>query len=431
MLVHGLVILFAFVLEVGMLTFLRGTFGISYSPVVLFLASLFIGLYPIIIFSRNRIIKWRLDSDRRPHRLKIVLIASVIVAGITINALYLSRVFGEYEINAAKSDIIPCIQIMVNRITHNEFPYETISDWGYDLSPNYLPLTWLPFILAKVLNSDFRWIPFAVWCLSIVLWAFFFLRKNPPLIYGALFSMLPFMVLLVFIRYEPDVFGYSIELLMAGYYLILSLSIVSRSNILRAIGIILCLLSRYSLLLWLPLYVMIVFFREAKRNIIIILSLTFLAVLLIYYVPFLSHDRTILGKGYSYYTTCALGEWNLSQDQGDKPYHLFRGVGFACYFYDFLHGSLKDRLRILQSVHLIISALSVLLLGFIYVKLKHRIEYKLYLLFSLKVYLTLFYSFIQVPYIYLFLVPVFVSLSILWVIFMFPIDVRKLQETSG
>jgi hypothetical protein len=176
---------------------------------------------------------------------------------------------------------------------------------------------------------------------------------------------------------------------------------------------------------------MILFFKEAKRNIIIILSLTLLASFLIYYVPFLSHDRTILRKGYSYYTTCALGEWNLWQDQGDKPYHLFRGVGFACYFYDFLDGDVENRLRVLQSVHLIISILSVFILGFLYITLKTQVDYKLYLLFSLKIYLTFFYNFIQVPYTYLFMVPVFISLVILLVIFAPTVSRPELPQNKG
>lgn len=423
--------LIAFAIEIGMLSFLRGKFGIYYSPIILFLASLFIGIYPIVISYRNKITAYETDSIIPPNRVKIALIISSIIIGILISSIYLSKNFTDYEINTKKSDIIPCINILVTRVLNNEFPYKTISNWGYDLFPNYMPLTWMPFIIAKIINFDFRWLAFSVWCLSVAFYTLVLLRKNLPLIHSAFLSLLPFIVLLTFIKYEPAIFGYTIEPLIAGYYLILSLTILSKSNLIRAIGLILCLLSRYSLILWIPFYLTVVFFLGKKRNAIVILSLVLIAIFLICYLPYLSSDWTFVKKGYHYYTTCALGEWNLWQDQGDKPYHLFRGVGFACYFYAFLDGNLLDRLKILQYTHYIISILSVLILGFLYMSLKKQVDYRLYLLFSLKIYLTFFYNFIQVPYTYLFMVPLFISLVIILVIFASTVSRPEFPKNSG
>jgi len=428
---HKFILVVVFVIEIGMLSFLRGKFGIYYSPIILFLASLFIGIYPIIVLYKNKITAHETDSIIPPNRVKIALIISSIIIGILISSIYLSKIFTDYEINAKKSDIIPCINILVTRVLNKEFPYKTISDWGYDLSPNYMPLTWMPFIIAKIINFDFRWLAFSVWCLSVAFYTLVLLRKNLPLIHSAFLSLLPFVVLLTLTKYEPAIFGYTIEPLIAGYYLILSLTILSKSNLIRAIGLILCLLSRYSLILWIPFYLTTVFFLEKKRNAIIILVLVLIAIFLVYYLPFVSSDWTVVKKGHEYYTTCALGEWNLWQNQGDKPYNLFRGAGFACYFYDFLNVNLLDRLKILQYTHYSISILSVLILGFLYMSLKKQVDYRLYLLFSLKIYLTFFYNFIQVPYTYLFMVPLFISLVIIFVIFTSTVSSPELPKNSG
>jgi hypothetical protein len=416
------IILLAFVVEVGMLTFLRGKFGAFVSPLILFLASLFIGIYPIVLAYKRRIAGE--NPVARLSALKRTLPILIAVLGITITAIFVSRIFQDYEINAERSDIIPCIDVMVSRFLNGAFPYKTVSEWGYDIYPNYLPLTWMPFILAKLLNIDFRWLAFAVLCLGILLYVLVLLTKNMSLANCIFLSALPFAVLLTFMIFEPAIFGHSIETLIVGYYLILSLSIFSESVFYRAIGVTLCLLSRYSLIVWVPLYLIVVFFLEKRKNALYISAFALLAILIIYCVPFLSRDLYIFQRGSNYYNICAIGEWNA------RPFHLFRGVGFACYFYNFLKGPLLDRLRLLQSTHIILSFLSVLIPGLLYIKLKKHVHYKLYLLCSLKIYFAFFYNFIQVPYMYLFLVPVVVSLVIVLEVFGLSRSSRQLEGSK-
>jgi len=50
-------------------------------------------------------------------------------------------------------------------------------------------------------------------------------------------------------------------------------------------------------------------------------------------------------------------------------------------------------------------------------KIKDRIDYRIFLLGTLKIYLVLFYNFIQIPYNYLYLPLVFVSLTMFALLF--------------
>jgi hypothetical protein len=136
---------------------------------------------------------------------------------------------------------------------------------------------------------------------------------------------------------------------------------------------------------------------------------------LLYIIPFLLKQPDIFKKGYNYYTEAALGEWQLKnwQAENDKPFHLFKGIGFASYFYDYATGSLSEKLTKLKNTHLIGSILVAILMGLLYFRFKNKIPDRLYLLLSLKIYLTYFYAFIQVPYVYLQLVPLFISVLII------------------
>jgi hypothetical protein len=64
---------------------------------------------------------------------------------------------------------------------------------------------------------------------------------------------------------------------------------------------------------------------------------------------------------------------------------------------------------LLKKFHFFFSGLVVVVAAWIYVRSKPRIDYRLFALLSLKLYLTTFYAFIQVPYLYLTALSVFTS----------------------
>lgn len=131
-----------------------------------------------------------------------------------------------------------------------------------------------------------------------------------------------------------------------------------------------------------------------------------LIILVTYVLPFLSHDAQIFIKGYNYYTDAAIGEWK-NGDQ-NKFWHLGNGLGFTKWMFALGNSlPLEKKLFLYQKIHIAACILSVLVLMMIYLSKKHPA--KSFLLFSLKVYLAVFYAFIQVPYKYLFIVPVVVS----------------------
>ncbi|MDX2001483.1 MAG: hypothetical protein SFW35_03575 [Chitinophagales bacterium] len=320
-------------------------------------------------------------------------------------------IFTDYAIDAKYSDIIPQIQTMVSRLLHGQLPYQIIHFQNYDLFPTYQPLQWLPFTLAEWGHFDYRWIALAIWLLAVGVFVWKAVKIGHPMVY--LQTALPFLFFIFIKAKEPTLFAWTMEIMIAGYYLLLALSISSRSIYIIAGGIILCLLSRYSLVFWLPLYFLVLLFSWNRQRTLMAAGLVLIGVLLIYVLPFLSQDAGIFIKGYQYHTGAALGEWQ-HYDGGTKPHHLFQGIGFACYFFDFAPGNLEQKLSLLKMVHLALSGSVVILLGLLYFfKLRTYLEPRRFLLASLNIYLVVFYSFIQIPYQYLMIVPLFASLPLL------------------
>jgi len=418
-----------FLLEAGMITFMRQDFGHEQSALIFFGLSLAIGVAGIYLAFTNT--QATLQREQPIPFSKQFFLYSYTTVGILLSALLLNKIMKVMPIDIKYSDIIPQVSVLVNRLLYGEFPYKVISDWGYDLFPTYLPLQWLPFTFAEALNVDYRWISFAIFFSSIIAFAVFALRKKITTERYAILLLVAFATFISLAKGEPTILGATIETMIAGFYLLLSLSIFSKSNVWRALGILVCLLSRYSLVLWLPLYILILFFVESKRNAIIISSICAIGVLVIYVLPFLSVDGDIFFNAYSYHSKAALGEWSGQswQQPGEKPVQLFRGVGFASVFYDTIDGDLTTRLGILQKAHLIITLLVVAVLGFIFYKFKNKLNYQTYLLASLKIYLVVFYNFIQIPYTYLFVTVIVVSLPILAIAMMSP-QMASVSEES-
>ena len=205
----------------------------------------------------------------------------------------------------------------------------------------------------------------------------------------------------------------TVEIMVAGYYIAFIAGLGGKNAVLKGLMIAICLMSRYSLVLWLPLWVAVEFISGNRKQLGISLLVIFLFIVGIYGIPFLSHDPGIFLRGYKYYSQAAMGEWQHLDDQ-QHPYHLYGGHGFAWLFYSKLSQySLPDRLKSLQKVHFLLSFGSVVVMGIWYWFNRKKVNYKLFLLGSFKIYLSIFLAFIQVPYAYLMITGSFVSIAIL------------------
>lgn len=333
---------------------------------------------------------------------------------------YLTSLFYSSPPDAMKSDVVPTLQIMAKRLMNFEYPYYKIEFPGWSFEPGYLTMQYLPFVKAEILKVDYRTWAYIIFVGGLFLYNYRLNFNND--IYSWLWSMvltvLPFISIKAIMTHDASVFMYSVELLDVGYYMFLVYSLFSKSNLVRAIAISCCLLSRYGIVIWLPAYAYI-YYKEVGLKDTLRLSYMVIGIVLILYVlPFMTKEPNLFFKGLSNYDQMAVGQWTQVPDwyaHIGKPYILTQGLGFAIYFREFLAGEMIERIEALKLMHVLSSVGIMLLTIMIYhFKRKNIKSIELYLAGSLILYLTVFYNFVFAPFSYLFLVPFFTIIAVLY-----------------
>lgn len=345
------------------------------------------------------------------------LILLLLLYGLVLKGLFAEVRIDMDDPGVSGSDVMPALMFYVKRLWSGEFPYTPMqgTHWGYAVIPNYLPLQWLPYSLAEWLDMDYRWVPHIALCLAFVVHYIKTYKSEVPLAMKWLLWGLPVFYLFVWTLSNGDEFRNTGEALIAAYYILLVYSLASSKAIYVAIPLVCCLMSRYSLILWGPLMAVIYIRQHGWKNAFLLAGLVLLGILLVY-GPFLMQDPFIFIKGYDYYTRAAGSEWKLQEwSSGLYPYHLEQGIGFAIYFFKWVHKDMIGQIDACRQFHMIISLSTVFVLGLIYLlKRKKIVHILLFLVGSFKVYMVVFYSFIQVPYVYLQIVPVFMNIPLVY-----------------
>jgi len=405
-------------LEIIFQIFGRKIFGIYLNPILWILAGF------MICFTAFKLIGFRPSFDKVSTSSNIQWWQKILFVFAFVGLAYwcgnfMNKIFHKIPIDPATSDILPTIQTYIQRLLSGEVVYRPIPYEGYEVGATYLPLLWSPYLFSEWLNIDYRWTAYLIFLIPLFLYQYRLL--NQSMSWGELgFKMLiPFLWLYLFTQFEAKMLGMSVELLPIGFYLLLTLSIFHRKTWVVALGILLCLMSRYAFTFWLPVYLLTYliergFFKTFKVGLIILVG-----VISIYIVPFLSKDWTIFTNGLKYYERTAVDQWKAQdwQASDEIPYHLQRGLSTAIYFYNFQAEtkSSKERLDVNRKAHLFACAFAafLLLLGYVVYR-KRGLNPKIYFLIGLKFYLTFFYGFFYVPFSYLFQLPLFLSVAILY-----------------
>ncbi|MCB0836356.1 MAG: hypothetical protein KDD99_06780 [Bacteroidetes bacterium] len=347
------------------------------------------------------------------------MIGGIFLLGSTLLIYFHEKVLTTYPIDIYKSDIIPTIQVCVNRFLAGEPVYTPIDEFHYDHFPNYMPLKWLPFVIAEWFGFEYRWIPLVIGLIGIGFYQVNLLKQNHHLVLAILLAVAPFLLLLYYYLNMPWNMAYTVELMDLGFHLVMFVAILNGGFLFRGISIVIVLLSRYSIVLWLPVFFLGLFFKENKMKTVKTALVVFIGIAGLYIIPFLSTDWTSFSQGQQAYLLAAQGSWNVSQQDQEKgeivPHVMRDQIGIASYFYLFVEGEKLEKINALKKTHIAVSVFTVLLIGFIFWKWGSSLPPGYYFLYSLKIYLAIFYAFIQVPFFYLFITPLFLSLFIVQV----------------
>jgi len=251
-------------------------------------------------------------------------------------------------------------------------------------------------------------VPFGVLSFSYLLFQRKLVNSNINFLNKVIFCIAPWLILLFYMEGAGIMYAHTVESLIAGYYLLFGLSLFSSSIFNKSITTVLCLLSRYSLVLWLPVLALQIAFKGRKK-IITFSSMVLAGILCFYVLPFMTVDPSIFMKGYEYHSIAAYKIW--AQNGTEVPKVLVKGLGLAGYFFEFLEGNSDVKLTAFRQIHIWSLLVFTFISGLIFWVYKERIRNKnLFLLGTFKIYLTIFYGLIQIPFAYLFLTPIMISL---------------------
>jgi len=330
------------------------------------------------------------------------------MVGIIFLLLFL-RTIHQSMIDVRFSDIIPWLDSYTNRFIRGETVYKPYNFGPYIEHPSWLPMVWMPYVVSTYLKFDPRlW---ALFLFSIPLffyWRYFIqTRKTEVMI---LLFFIPYFVLFSFLFQQKAVFGQSLELLIAGYYLFFFIAILTENKWLIGFSLGLCLLSRYSVSFWIAVPFIVYVSQKRFKELSWIIGIVSLMVIGIFIIPFLYPDPLLFQKLQEVYLRTTIGEWQHMVANYDRPISIYTGNGIACWFNEFFKGEVVEKIKALQKTQIILCLMVVIGSLFYFFKMKNKIQHLPYfLLATLKIYFALFYGFIQIPYTYLSLVPIFLS----------------------
>lgn len=370
--------------------------------VLLLLVSISIGVIPFTIIT---VVPFQSAQRFRLSRFIYPLKA---IIGIVFLLLFLSTIH-QSIIDVRFSDIIPWLDAYTNRFIRGETVYKPYNFGPYTEHPSWLPMVWMPYIVSTFFKFDPRLWALILFSISIYFYCRHF-KKSSNRMGTLLLLLIPYFILFSFLFQQKAVFGQSLELLIAGYYLFFFLSLLSENKWLIGISLGLCLLSRYSISFWIIVPFVVYFSQRKFKDLYWIIGIVSVMISCIFIFPFLYPDPSLLHKLQEVYLRTTIGEWQHMVANYNRPISIYTGNGVACWFNEYYKGEVLAKIQALQKTQIILCMLMVVGTIVFYFKKKDQIQHLPYfLLATLKIYFAIFYGFIQIPYTYLYLVPLFLS----------------------
>jgi hypothetical protein len=364
--------------------------------IVYFIAGISIAALIIVLPKPDSVIFNKKISCKPVDWFKFFLIA---ITGFFI--FYYARVLmSGNPIDYRNADMLPVIKTMNQRFLNGQWKhvYDSIPEIWNGSKPIYLPGMWLPFTPAVFLNIDVRWVTvaclFFVFVLPVLLLAF---RQRSSIVICLIAA-----TLLWWLLSENDTHGFIIfseEGIVVLYYSLLVVALISENIFFISIVASMCMLSRYSLIGWMPAFFIFLLLCKKRKQALAFSGTSALFFLFLFIIPFGWNAFLRLIQLPSYYIDFAKRVWH------DSPETFSDYIGFAKFF-------VPDKMHLLHT--LLISLSFIMPTAFIVLCNYYKKKRNLYNipLAALKFAIVIFYNFIDVPYLYLFYTSSFVSLLI-------------------
>ena len=331
------------------------------------------------------------------HHYRLILIGLIALAMYSWCRYW----FEEIPIDISNADMLPIIKVMGERFVagQHKHVYDTIPWIWNGIQPIYLPAMWLPYVPAIALGIDIRWVTMAGLLFSFAIFLFIYrpeIHRYLSFFTGVLAFLLFWWILA---DNTPGIISVSEEGVVIAYYVLLVLALTSGNPWLIGVMASLCMLSRYSLVGWIPAYTLYLALGKKWKHIGIFALTGILCFILLFLLPVGLQTFYRLASLPGNYVAFAARVWH------DSPDVFTTAPGLAWFFGPHRIAILH---RLLVGLSFFVPAGFVL---YCYIRGKKKMLSNIPLA-ALKLSLVIFYCFIDVPYLYLFYTSSFVSLII-------------------
>ncbi len=387
--------------------------GLILNPIIFFILSF---SFPFLMtyaderkyFSSNL----TLHSKKPINFLQSVLYFLLGVFSVVCSFEEIRKLFKKYPLPTPNSDVFQQLDMLYDRFAQGVFPYAPVETVFYKPYPVYMPMHWLPIGISRYLHLDTRWSGYFIFALVVGIFSFYVGRQSLHWLLKIFIIALPSIVNWLFILFGGEDLIVSFEILIMAYYLLLATGLIFKNNAWLILGLILCLLSRYTLIFWTPLLAVIFYLNvPIKKNIVYFLAVIS-AIIFVYIIPFLLKDPTIFETGIRYHNRCCVSEI----DNGF--YTSFNGLHFAYLLHLIPSNNTEASVFLMRCVQAI-SLLSLLGLSlFIYFKRKPHVDPYVHLLRYLYLFVLVFFCFSPLTYRYYLSVLLILSVTVCaqWII---------------
>ena len=325
----------------------------------------------------------------------------------------IGAIFQSVPVDYKIADMLPIMEIMCRRFMGGTGVYRIIPEiWG-GMQPIYLPAMWLPYLLATENGFDLRWITVigVFGGLALVyLWA----PRRFAFTWLSVLAYLPaalFVYSLLF--WDTRDLSMADEGPVIGFYVLLVWAIWHKNPWTIGIALALSVLTRYSLLPWIPFYVLWVWFFQSKRDAYIITASAVVLGFALMIGTGAIYELKMFMDLPKHYITAAMGK-----DYEKIKDFIEKGPGLAKFV-------TKEQFPILHRLNIILTfAVPALVFG-LYYRFRAMFNPDLFAIGVLKLTLVVFFNFLIMPIRNLFLPSVCISLAIL--VFYTQVESKKKQ----
>lgn len=346
-----------------------------------------------------------------PNRTGHPTLQWIIYGALALVLLYVlwrsSQLFAASPLDFRQADMLPVLKTMAQRLLSGEAIYAPIQEiWG-GMQPIYLPAMWLPYLPALALDLDIRWLSVIAILGALTIIIFNGLRTNSTSTFWQLLGLLPVGLLIFYIfGLYSTLITLSEEPVVVFYYVLLAWAVYRKWPLATGLAMALCLLSRYSLAFWVPMYLVYLFLYRSRREAYRTAGAMAAALLIL---------LTVGGAWSQLFFFLGLQDLYLAELLDDSKNWSFIAQ------IEKNPGLIKllpyESIALWHRLLLIGSVLIPMLSFYLFKRFRPDINTRFFGLCSLKLSLVYFYNMLTIPYSYLFYPSTFLSLFILFAVF--------------